>query len=206
MTVEQRRRVRIRPLVPKDYEFVARIDRGTGIADGWTASTPATAVPQVHEQLWRGALQNTVMEIPGLDEPIGWATAYNPSLRNGTAWIALQGAYTNDHSLALMEGMALFITALFADWPLRQLFADCTEESLSGFAGITKMPPFQVVGRYPDDRYIRGEYVDRVILNVTRDRWSSSWGPLVRARERGEALDLAALRSLSLPTSHGLQE
>jgi hypothetical protein len=52
-----------------------------------------------------------------------------------------------------LEGAALFIDYLFANWDFRKLYAEVVDFNLTQFASITDLPAFAVEGRLTEHEY-----------------------------------------------------
>jgi hypothetical protein len=110
----------------------------------------------------------------------GLVAAYQPDLANGTAWLAV--AATSPHlggGLAL-EGTALFVSHLFATFPLRRLYAEVPGHSFAAIAsGLGRW--FVEEGRLAEHSSHAGRYWPLHVLTIERTRWLDAMPPGLRA-------------------------
>jgi hypothetical protein len=97
--------------------------------------------------------------------PAASVFAYNANFRNGCAYIGVVAASPAVSTVAPMAGLGLFISYLFANWPLRRLYATAREYSFERYASGARRV-FTIVGRLEDDCYVQGRYWDTLLLQV----------------------------------------
>ncbi len=85
-----------------------------------------------------------------------------------------------------MRAVVLFIDWLFAEYPLRKLYCDVTETSLSQFKAARRYTKLEAVLR-EDVRTDTG-YEDRLYLAIYSDTWERGVTPRIRAAREGGRL------------------
>jgi hypothetical protein len=133
--------------------------------------------------LWTGTLAVVLVEDHRADRPRvrGLLSAFNHDARNQHAHLGMLRA-GSEHTasladIAFVEGAALFVDWLFADWPLRKLYAHMPGPAFDRVAsGRHRLFVEEAVLR--DHRRIGRDLVDEHVLALTRERWDTvgrSW-------------------------------
>ena len=103
------------------------------------------------------------------DRPVGVVTAYDQSI-HGTCYVALLAAPEILETGLILEGAALFIEHLFAQWDLRQVYAE-TLAMPGAYLGSLGGRYWEIAGRLIEHSYVEGSYRDLLLLRLTRERW-----------------------------------
>lgn len=108
---------------------------------------------------------------------VGVVTAFEPDLRNRHVHVAV---VTRDDAGkgAGMEGLALLLDHLFAEFDLRKVYAEVLEPNAEEFlSGLGRLAT--VEGRLVDHEYMDGGYHDMLVVAISRDRWEANAGRLL---------------------------
>jgi RimJ/RimL family protein N-acetyltransferase len=131
----------------------------------------ATPGPQQFEaDLWSGVLAQFAVCRVDDPAPVGLVTAFNASLHDGHAHVAVCTDPTAQGRGWPLEGMGLFIEHLFRCFELRKLYAQVSELNRSRFRpalGDLLVEEARLV----DYDYFDGMYFDSVIYALWRSRW-----------------------------------
>lgn len=176
-------RIALRPTTPEDAGTIDLIDaigeaQGTWRRNG-TMPSPAARIADT----WAGVLAQRLVVERTQGVPLGYVTAYDANLRDGTAWLAVAATAESTQQGTSLLGLAIFISELFGEWPLRKLYAACADDALVRYRSVIRSGLFVEEGRLSND-LVRpdGRMVDVLWLALTRDRWAETWGPVVRRR------------------------
>lgn len=187
-------RVGIRPTTPQDIGVLDHIDRAADQRWGFRYHGAMPSPQQRRELMWEGVLaQRLIMSVPD-GRPLGYATAYGADLRNGHAWLAVAAEPESMRRPEPLMGLALFITELFGEWPLRKLLAETATDNYQHFASVVQDGTATLDAHFPG-ALVRpdGTEADLHWLSIDADTWDERWGRLVKGR-------LRAARSAGLAT------
>jgi hypothetical protein len=108
-------------------------------------------------------------------------SAFQADLRNRHCHIAVV-ARPDAPPGAGMEGTALLIEHLFAEFDLRKVYAEVMAPNGDAFASGTERL-FVVEGRLTDHEFLDGEYHDMLVMAISRDRWDANGERLLGPRQ-----------------------
>lgn len=167
-------RVRLRPITPHDYDYVARLETSGDrlVRYRHRGSTPP---PEAFAQrLWQGVLCQFLVESVADRQPLGVVAAFAADYRGASAQIAVVGdddGPSHLHSGLIIEGLTAFIDYLFDAFPLRKLYAYVLEQNFGRLQGL--VPTFvQVEGILLEHEWLEGRWCDMYVLACHRSNWS----------------------------------
>lgn len=129
----------------------------------------ATPSPEAFRQaLWDRVLAQFVVAAGG--KVVGLVSAFQADLRNRHAHIAVV-AHPDAPPGAGLEGTALLIEHLFAEFDLRKIYAEVMAPNGEAFgSGAGRL--FEIEGRLVGHEYFNGSYQDMLVMAISRERWA----------------------------------
>lgn len=167
------------PLEKSDLPFLygLAIDERTGFR--WRHAGAVPPFDVFCQNVWNGvALQFIVREKKG-HQPIGLVQLYNVDHLQQFGYFA--AAFIQEtHGVGIAaEGIANFISYVFATWNLRKLYMDMPEYNVSQISGVIQRGPLALEGRFTEHSYYQGRWWDRFIFAIHRQKfieWMGSGG------------------------------
>jgi RimJ/RimL family protein N-acetyltransferase len=165
------RYVYLRPIENRDYEVIQRSELAgtTALLYRHYGTTPSP--DHFVSSLWSGVLAQYMICSIHSNAPLGMATCYGADMKNGFAYLAALIFAPYRRQAFVHEGIELFISYLWRAFPFRKLYAETIEPNFSKFSSATDIG-WTVEGRLSDHQFVNGQYVDKVILSLTREHWS----------------------------------
>jgi RimJ/RimL family protein N-acetyltransferase len=161
------KRVALRPVEPADYDFILQLSTSPSITYRWRTRGTTPSPPDFQVMLWRGVLCQFLIVRSSDGEPLGLISAYNADFRNQTAYLAILMRDHRGGSIWTLDGIALFLNYLFANFDLRKVYAETSELSSWTFAsGAGRY--FEVEGTLREHEYYGGRYWDTYVLAFWR--------------------------------------
>ena len=178
----QGRTVFLRALTPNDYPHLHFAETSTELAPRWRfrGSTPSP------DQWAQATVQNVlaqflVVERKG-DRPLGTVTVFDQNFQDGHAHLAAGRVKPNEHSPAMMFGLALFLRYVFTCWNFRKLYMEVAEYNYEQFSsGAGRF--FEVEGRLREHFYYGGRYWDKLILTLSRETFRDRAAAVLRLED-----------------------
>ena len=161
-------RVRLVPLTAQhEGEALALYTSGTHLTRYRLRG--ATPSPEAFRHaLWDRVLAQFV--VMGEGRVLGLVSAFQADLRNRHAHIAVVARPDAPPGTG-MEGTALLLEHLFAEFDLRKVYAEVMVPNGEAFgSGAGRI--FVVEGRLTDHEYLDGGYHDRLVMAISRERWA----------------------------------
>jgi len=163
----------LKPVELHDHEFLRTVE-GFELGPTWRNRGTSFSPESFDQAVWAGVLAQYLVMRRSDNAPVGWVRAYNANHLNGFAYIAIaRVASDGEPDLAFGEGVARFVSNLFAGMNFRRLYAEVagynvgkTETGLESIA--------ETVAIIPDHLVYDGELWDERILLIDRDAWKSS--------------------------------
>ncbi|MBI2703898.1 MAG: GNAT family N-acetyltransferase [Actinobacteria bacterium] len=122
-----------------------------------------------HRFLWEHVLAQFVVSTQE-GEPVGLVTSFEPNHRHRYAHLAAVADPARSGDGLVLEGMAVLITYLFAQFDLRKLYAESLESNFAQFdSGTARV--FDIEGRLRAHEYVDGAYQDFIVAAIWRDQW-----------------------------------
>jgi hypothetical protein len=168
------RRVRLRLLLPNDYEWLypLALDENTGYRWRFRGAIPS---PEAFVAgIWESSFVQFVIEKLDDGTPLGLIQAYNADLVDRHVKIALLISPGAQRQGWPMEGAVLMLRYLFRNWPLNKIYIEGPEPNL---VALGNDPDGLIVeeGRLTEHTYFRSELVDWVVLAVHRREFDRRW-------------------------------
>ena len=164
-------RVYLRPVTEADYGFLFALstDEATGYRWRFRGETPS---PEgFTHAIWHNTIAQFIVCSNASDEPVGHVVGFNANMRHRHAHVAMVVRPDRAGRSWALEGAALFIDYLFANWDFRKLYAEVVDFNLAQFASITDLPAFAVEGRLTEHEYYGERYWDVVVVALRREGW-----------------------------------
>ena len=122
-----------------------------------------------HRFLWDKVLTQFVVCTHSGDL-VGLVSCLEPDFRNRYGYLAAVTDPARDGDGLVVEGMAVLISYLFAQFDLRKLYLESLESNFSRFAsGASRV--FDIEGRLRGHEYVDGCYQDFIVAAIWRDPW-----------------------------------
>jgi hypothetical protein len=164
------RRVRLRPVGPADYAFVATLETHPEVHFRWRHRGTTPSPDRLISSLWDGALVVLLAERPS-GEPLAVLAAYGADLRNGHCSFGL--ACVPDlppGPSPAFDAVVLFLDYLFGLWPLRKVYAEAPGFAFAQYASAVPVL-FEREGLLKGHDFYMGRHWDKHILAVSRHDW-----------------------------------
>ncbi len=166
------RRVRLRPVEARDYEWLYRLATAEGHGQRWRLRG-ATPSPEAFVTfLWQNTLYQAVIERLDTHEPVGLVQLINVDQRNSHGYVSFLLEPAVVKSGWPLEGLMLFVHYVFTAWPLRKLYLESLSTSLEDYRSAVG-PFLTEEGCLRDHEFIAGRWVDFHILALYRDTWEA---------------------------------
>ncbi len=167
-------RVRLRPLVPSDYDFAYHLSTNTAADLTRWRYRGATPSPEAFSQtLWNNVLAQFIVEQRHDGSPVGLVTGYNADHRHSRAYFAAQSRPDLIESGIVLEGVAVLLDYLFRTWPFRKLYIETLDFNFDQFASATTHF-LEIEGRLKEWEYHDGRYWDMLIASISRSTWEKN--------------------------------
>ena len=163
----------LRPVEPSDMSGLYRW--ATDLEDGyrWRFGGSTPSPEQFGQALWTDVLCHYVLVDEGAaalrSDPKAYVACYGANLKNGYAYIGVQGPRVDGVSLAPMVGILQLIEHVFNSWPFRKLYAEVPEFNVESLKSALDL--MRVEGRLTDHVWARGRFWDELIVVLERDVW-----------------------------------
>jgi RimJ/RimL family protein N-acetyltransferase len=139
----------------------------------------------LRESMWMDCLFHYVVETRVSPRPIGLVTAYGANFHHQTCYLQAGLIAPYQRRGWPLEALALTLSVTFVRYNLRRVYAQATADTFEQFASGEGVW-FEVEGRLRESVYVNGQFLDSLILTITRERWETRVRPLV---ERWQAAD-----------------
>lgn len=158
---------RIEPRLLDPLAAMALHAAETGV---WRLVAPAGGDDALQQALWGGVhRQRAIMSRDGA-EVLGLCQLFNVDFSSRRAELSVLLKEDHWEQGWPIEGLALFITEVFEELPIRKIFAEVNPEVRAKLAsGIGRL--IREEGRLKDRIYASGRYVDQILLSVSREQW-----------------------------------
>lgn len=163
-------RVRLRPILDHDIVplYLASFDPAN--AAQWRYRGRTLPMDEFVSTLFGGVIAQFMVEMVDTGEPVGLVAAYDENRSGLNCKLAFLrcGPRVHGDAAAVFEGLALFISYLFDNFPFRKLFAEVPAYNMSLFADDFA----DHEGVLKEFLFHKGEFVDLHYVSIARDRWA----------------------------------
>jgi hypothetical protein len=133
----------------------------------------ATPSPEMYPQtLWADVLAQNLVVLPATEEVIGLVSAYSYQPVDGVVSLAAVNFQHPRCAAAFIRGAAMFVDWLFEMHPLRRIRIETPHWNLDRIDGLLRHGFATLEGRLVAERYANGDYVDIVLMAITRQQWT----------------------------------
>ena len=168
------RRVRLRPVGPADFAFVATLETHPEVHFRWRHRGATPSPERLISSLWDGALVVLLGEhVTGArsGEPFVLLAAYGADLRNGCCSFGLAAVPEMPPGPSpAFDAVVLFLDYLFGLWPLRKIYAEAPGFAFAQYASAVPTL-FDREGLLKAHDFYMGRHWDKHILSVSRADW-----------------------------------
>jgi RimJ/RimL family protein N-acetyltransferase/acyl carrier protein len=162
--------VRLRPVMVEDEPYLAALHVWGDALVRFRLRGRTPSPEGMRRLLWEEILAQFIVTCRD-GRRVGVVSAFELDARNRTVHLAvIEDPEWVGSGLAL-EGVAVFLSYLFAQFDLRKVYAECLADNYAAFAsGAGRV--FDVEGRLREHEYVDGRYEDVYLLAVERSRWA----------------------------------
>jgi hypothetical protein len=180
------RRALLRNVLPSDYEFLYRMSVDPVSSYRWRFRGATPSPEEFTASFWQGVLAQFIVDDAQKRGPLGLVVAYRADMRNGFAYGGFMSGHSTVIGSPIVDGFIVFLSYLFATWPLRKVYFEVPEYNLRGLqSGLDRY--CVVEGRLVAYDFHDGRYWDMVIASLSRDAWDRESGRLLSRLGCGEA-------------------
>jgi len=165
-------RVLLRPPSPADYEYL-RMAEVLVLGPRWRHRGQTLSPEQFAREVWNGVLAQFLVTAKPDQDPVGWVQAFNADLANGHVEVALARLSPRPLSRAFVEGIVLFFSYLFDNWPLRKLYFHIAEFNLHHFENMIGRY-LHLQGQLTEHLWAGGRTWDLFVFSLDRPTWADS--------------------------------
>ena len=165
------RRVRLRPILQRDYEMLLQIELSEQLGPYWRLRGRTRAPDSYSQNLWGGVLAQFIVIRRDTEQALGMVTVYNADVMDGHASFSAAKFLRADRSTLILQGSILMLDYSFAYFPLRKIYLEVNEYNLSQFSsGVGRI--LKPEGVLRAHSFAAGRYWDKHIFAIYRDDWS----------------------------------
>ncbi|HTO01753.1 MAG TPA: hypothetical protein VL068_13870 [Microthrixaceae bacterium] len=176
-------KVTSRPTEPDDFDTLDEIDISAASTWGWRYGRELPSRKERQQFMFEGALLQRLFLSNTDGSVIGYGTIYDADLRNGTAWLALVASPERRGTGTSLVGLGLLVEEAFAEWPLRKLYIEASDLSLSRYASGMRDGTIVSVGKFEEQIELPdGTLASTHWLELDREVWRATWSPFIRRR------------------------
>jgi RimJ/RimL family protein N-acetyltransferase len=164
------RRVRMRPVLPSDYNTLYSMLLHPEVACRWRYRGATPSPERFNTALWDGVHVQFIIERKSDGTVAGLQVAYNTNFRNRYTYMGTLLDPRFHRAAWPLESAAMFIDYLFKAFNLRKIYGETLDFNYSQFAsGADKL--FAEEARLRDHAYFGGRYWDTRIIALYRSDW-----------------------------------
>jgi RimJ/RimL family protein N-acetyltransferase len=169
---------RLRPIFPPDIEWLYALSARADTTFRWRYHGETPSPQSFANALWQTVLAQFVAEEIRSAKNFGLVVAYAADNRNGHARVAVLFDSNHRDQGWPIEACALFISYLFAMFPLRKLYFEGPDYNVEQYASALRNLLIEE-GRLKGHLYYDGRYADFVTLALYRETWEHRVAPIV---------------------------
>jgi len=167
-------RIRFRPVLPTDYARLYEIESDPTTALTWRYHGPMPPPEEYEAALWRQTQQIMVVEIIGSGAIAGYLQLHDVDLRAGHGWFSLYAGPEHRGAGAVMEGLMAFCEWVFANWPIRWLYAHSFAQNVAAFESGMRRGEAVRLGVLRERMLVGDVPTDVHVIGIARDSWMPS--------------------------------
>lgn len=163
-------RVRLRPILDHDIVPLYLASFAPATAGQWRYRGRTLPMDQFVSTLFSGTIAQFMVEMVETGTVVGLVSAYDENRSGLNCKLAFLrcGDRVPGDSAAVFEGMALFISYIFDNFPFRKLFAEVPAYNMGLFASDFA----EEEGVLKDYLFYKGEYADLHHVSIRRETWA----------------------------------
>jgi RimJ/RimL family protein N-acetyltransferase len=171
----------LRSLEPPDHKTLYDWAGASDFGARWRGYTTLPSMEEFIRGVWAGVHQQELVCRERSGDPLGLVTSYNADLRSGTSYLALIQNPAAEGTGHALFGFAMFVNALFTDWPFRKFYVEVHGYNLPTLGtALTRLGRTEAVLK--DHVQFNGRYWDRHIVSFEREAWDQGVGAWVARR------------------------
>ena len=171
--------MRLRPVVPADYEYLFRLATNPEVGFRWRTQGATPNPATFPETLWRDVLVQFIGENRATGEPIGLVSCFGANLREGFAHVAIMAEPRYLRTGVVLMPFLLMVNYVFTLWNFRKLYMESAHYNYVNISsGEGRL--FREEGRLKEHIFFGERYWDLHILAGYRDQWDKEKGKLMR--------------------------
>ena len=178
-------RIRIRHVEPKDYERLYEIERDQTTLHTWRYRGKFPDFKDYEATLWKQTRAILVVESQKTGEIVGYHHLHDVDDRAGHGWFSVYSAPDKRSTGLAMEGYVLFVDWVFANTPLRWIYAYVFSHNWQSFDSSVRKGHILHVGSMKERLRVDGELTDVHVLAASRELFEK-W-PLRIRMHKGHA-------------------
>lgn len=167
-------RINLRPVVPNDYAALYAIESDPTTAQTWRYRGALPTRERYEAALWQQTQQIMVVELRRTGEVIGYLQLHETELRAGHGWFSLYSGPAHRGSGLVMEGLMAFCEWVFANWPLRWIYAHSLEQNVHAFDSGIRRGHAVHLGTMHERVVIDDVPSDVHVIGISRESWLAS--------------------------------
>ena len=173
------RRVRLRELVPNDYNYLYHLAVAEETSYRWRYRGITPSPEEFGRNLWQNVTAQFIVERTSDQQRIGHVVAFDANHRDRWVHVAAVGEHALERSGLVMEAVGLLVDYVFIHWDFQKIYFSAIEFNYSSFAsGAGRL--FSVEGRLRDHCFYGDRYWDMILGAVFRTEWNGSWREMAR--------------------------
>jgi RimJ/RimL family protein N-acetyltransferase len=162
--------VRLRTLVPADYDYLYRLAGTSNVSHRWRNQGVTPNPASFADTLWRDVLAQFVAETRATGEPMGLVSCFAANHREGFAHIAAVTDPRFAHSGLVLTPITLLVNYVFTLWNFRKLYMEVPHFNYVNIeSGAGRL--FHEEGLLKGHLFYAGGYWDLHILVHYREDW-----------------------------------
>ncbi|MGA0036378.1 MAG: GNAT family N-acetyltransferase [Ilumatobacteraceae bacterium] len=178
-------RVRIRHVEPSDYKRLYEIEHDQETLHTWKYRGNFPTHEEYEATLWKQTYAILVVESTSTDEIVGYHHLHDVDHRAGHGWFSVYSAPDKRSTGLAMEGYVLFVDWVFANTPLRWIYAYVFSHNWPSFDSSVRKGHILHVGTMKERLAVDGELTDVHVLAASQQMFEK-W-PLRIQMHRGHA-------------------
>ncbi|MGB3412131.1 MAG: hypothetical protein WBA45_13150 [Microthrixaceae bacterium] len=161
--------MRLRPILERDIMplYLASFDPSN--SSRWRYRGRTLPLDEFVRTLYAGVISQYMVEMTATGDTVGTVSAYDENHSGLNCKIAYLRCGDRSHgdSAAVFEGMLLFISFLFDNFPFRKLFAEVPDYNMELFADDFA----EHEGSLKEYLFHEGKFIDLHHVSISREKW-----------------------------------